>query len=113
MKRDPNITIDPSQLVQIVNNKEEIIIDENNEEENEKEIDWEVEQTLRSDPSPEILLSKPHYGFNNQYCMYFEPLMDEIKEIIDLDNPDSTPPSQRFSIRVQLENEKFDPDYYM
>lgn len=35
-----------------------------------------------------VLLTKPRYGFNNQYFNYFEPLKDEKHEIIKLIEPD-------------------------
>jgi hypothetical protein len=116
-------------------------IEPNDEEE---DIDWEFDQTLPVEPTEGHLLGKkPRYGFNNQYTSYFEPLQDEISEIIELSDPDRvtvavedqtryleilleilyphcskllqllSEHARRRKSRLEAEDQKFDPEYYM
>jgi len=83
------------------------------QEDNDEELDWEMEQNLPPQLSADELLRKPHYGFNNQYVAYFQPLQDDIKEILELPTPDEIPAEQRSTLRLDCENRKFEPEYYM
>lgn len=53
------------------------------------DIDWEMDQEL---PVEENLTEKPRYGFNDQYQNYFQPLQDELSEILEIPNPDGILP---------------------
>ncbi|GAM20006.1 hypothetical protein SAMD00019534_031810, partial [Acytostelium subglobosum LB1] len=57
--------------------------------------------------------NRPHYGFNDGYVGFFADLQSEILEIIDIPNIDSITKEERSLVRIELENQKFDPDRYM
>eukprot|EP01105_Mastigella_eilhardi_P024670 TRINITY_DN6473_c0_g1_i2.p1 TRINITY_DN6473_c0_g1~~TRINITY_DN6473_c0_g1_i2.p1 ORF type:complete len:437 (+),score=122.96 TRINITY_DN6473_c0_g1_i2:366-1676(+) len=80
-----------------------------------EEEDWSFEQHLPQEESPELLLGKPHYGFNDAYTNFFPPLQEEISEIVDLADPDNVPAAQRRVLRMQQEDAKFyeQQDHYM
>ncbi|PRP83671.1 hypothetical protein PROFUN_03826 [Planoprotostelium fungivorum] len=86
-------------------------IDEDWEDE---DIDWEIDQTLSSAPlDPSDLLGKPKYGFKNHACNYFSPLQADLRDFLEIPEPDAIPSTQRSDLRIQLENDKWNPDHYM
>lgn len=72
----------------------------------------EESQTLYSD---EMLLgiSRPTYGFNSGFSNFFEPLQEDLLEIVDIPDPDHVLAQDRRFLREQEEDQKFNPDHYM
>ncbi|KAH3766419.1 box H/ACA snoRNP assembly protein Shq1 [Pelomyxa schiedti] len=85
------------------------------EEHTEGEPDWSFEQSIPEEESLNVLACKPQYGFNNCYSNFFQPLQEDIKELLDLLEPDSTTVSNRRTLRIEQENAKFEEqqDHYM
>ncbi len=79
----------------------------------EEELDWEMDQQVVAPTSEEELLKKPRYGFNDMHSNYFGALQDELKELLQLKDPDSVPSNQRNSLRIQYEDSHFNPESYM
>lgn len=52
------------------------------------------------------------YGFNGQYCGVFKGLEKLDVDLLELPDPETTPPEQRTALRILAENVKFDPSYY-
>lgn len=73
--------------------------------------DWEVEQTLPSDTSSSVLGVK--YGFDDQYSGEIGVSIMNGNMINTLPDPEKTPSESRKQIRQELEDEKFDPEYYL
>ena len=48
-------------------------------------------------------------------CFYnsHQPLQEELKEVVDIPDPDVCIVADRKAARIQAENDKFDPEYYM
>lgn len=85
--------------------------EEDNEEE-EEEFDWQIEQEVYNEP-PEGTLNEYHkYGFGNLRSGVFTRLQDELSEVIDLKDPDSTAPEVRRSDRLDAETNIFCSDHY-
>jgi len=78
------------------------------------EIDCLIEQTVPEEvPSCEGLISKPQYGFGNQYSDVFKGFAYEVLEILDLPDPDVTPASSRTLLRLDCEREDFSDEHYL
>uniref|UniRef100_A0A7S4IA85 CS domain-containing protein n=1 Tax=Vannella robusta TaxID=1487602 RepID=A0A7S4IA85_9EUKA len=76
------------------------------------ELDWDIPQELRSSESS--LLQRNTFGFNGNFCDYFDDLTEELYEILELpENPRNLTLEQRREIRVLRENTKFSIDHYM
>ncbi|KAI9143501.1 SHQ1 protein-domain-containing protein [Paraphysoderma sedebokerense] len=84
------------------------------DDDTESDEDWEFPQQL---PQEELnlLVSTPRYGFNNAYTSVFASHQDELHEVLDVANPDSpsSNPQSRKQERLDRENDKFDPEYYL
>lgn len=76
---------------------------------------WEVEQTPQPFDDDEILCNPLgcKYGFANSYKDVFARLQNELYEVIDVSNPDTTSLSARRKQRIQDENIKFNQDHYI
>ncbi|XP_053576862.1 protein SHQ1 homolog [Bombina bombina] len=92
---------------------EEIGSPDGAEEEEEDEFDWQIEQTPFEDATDDVLNSQCTYGFGNSQKGVFNRLQEELNDIIDLRDPDTTAPSERTKRRLAAENEKFNPDHYL
>ncbi|KAJ1655252.1 hypothetical protein IWQ61_004968 [Dispira simplex] len=75
-----------------------------------EEFDWELPQAL---PDQESLTSTVDYGFNNQYRGWFTHVQEVGNEINSLSSPETLDESARHGERVEAEEDKFDPDYYI
>jgi hypothetical protein len=82
-------------------------------EDDEEEIDWEYEQQVSTEPSTEELLNRHPYGFNDSHSGYFEPLKEELSEIVGLQTPDTCSLEERKKLRLVSEDLKFDERHYM
>ena len=71
---------------------------------------WEVEQELFK---PADLLTGYKYGFANKVNGVFSRLQGELYEVIDVTDPDNTPPLDRREQRVNEENARFDSQHYI
>uniref|UniRef100_A0A8C5R386 Protein SHQ1 homolog n=1 Tax=Leptobrachium leishanense TaxID=445787 RepID=A0A8C5R386_9ANUR len=79
--------------------------------EDEEDFDWQIEQTPYEEaPANDLNYS---YGFGNLRSGVFSRLQDELNDIIDLRDPDTTPASDRTQKRLAAEDAKFDPDHYL
>lgn len=58
-------------------------------------------------------LDEVKYGFNCQYSGFFAHVQEVSNEINEIASPESTSRSMRKEIRIENENDKFDPDYYL
>uniref|UniRef100_A0A8C5KY03 Protein SHQ1 homolog n=1 Tax=Jaculus jaculus TaxID=51337 RepID=A0A8C5KY03_JACJA len=88
-------------------------ISEEGVEDGDEEFDWEIEQTPYEELSEDALNSHCHYGFGNLRSGVVQRLQDELSEVIDIKNPDSTPAAERRQRRLAAELAKFDPDHYL
>lgn len=79
----------------------------------DEEFDWEIEQTPYEEVSESALNPQCHYGFGNLRTGVFQRLQDELNDVIDVKNPDSTPAAERRQKRLAAELAKFDPDHYL
>ena len=52
------------------------------------------------------------YGFNAQYSGVFDHVQDDLKEVVDIADPERATYTERRRQRLALEDEKFDPGYY-
>ncbi|KAK9240465.1 SHQ1 protein-domain-containing protein [Lipomyces kononenkoae] len=73
--------------------------------------DWQITQEYPS-AEEESLLSAS-YGFNLQYSSFLRQTADTGNDINDLDNPESSTIESRSKERIEKEDNKFDPDYYL
>ncbi|XP_068940191.1 protein SHQ1 homolog [Petaurus breviceps papuanus] len=85
---------------------------ESNEDE-EEDFDWEIEQSPYEELTENDLNSQCPYGFGNLRTGVFKRLQDELSDVIDVKEPDSTPPAERRQKRLAAEESKFDPDHYL
>ncbi|KAJ9073900.1 hypothetical protein DSO57_1011790 [Entomophthora muscae] len=76
----------------------------------DEELDWEIPQEL---PTETLSFGKVGYGFNGAYSGYFDHIQEMPNEINEIPNPETTPVLERRKIRLALEDEKFDEDYYL
>ncbi|XP_051836821.1 protein SHQ1 homolog [Antechinus flavipes] len=83
------------------------------EDEEEEDFDWEIEQFPYEELTADDLNSQYHYGFGNLRTGVFKRLQEELSDVIDLKNPDSTSPAERRQNRIAAEESKFDPDHYL
>eukprot|EP01103_Thecamoeba_quadrilineata_P014177 TRINITY_DN4152_c0_g1_i1.p1 TRINITY_DN4152_c0_g1~~TRINITY_DN4152_c0_g1_i1.p1 ORF type:complete len:451 (-),score=89.57 TRINITY_DN4152_c0_g1_i1:118-1470(-) len=80
------------------------------EDQEDSEEDWEIEQTY---PQPiDALLNRAHYGFNNAFSNFFEPLQEILADIVELPNPDQMKGEERRLWRIEKENDDFDQEHY-
>ena len=65
--------------------------------------------------SDELMLgiSRPTYGFNSGFSGFFEPLQEDLHDIVDIPDPDHILAQDRRFLREQDEDQKFNPDHYM
>lgn len=89
-----------------VNETQRKLLQDLNDAEN---FDWQIEQPLPEDDS----LLTARYGFNQQYNGYLRQTRDIGNDINDLDSPETSTAESRREERINRENEKFDPDYYL
>jgi len=75
----------------------------------EEDFNWEIDQEVPAEP----MISDARYGFNLQYSGFFGSLQDEVLAIIDIVDPENSTQASRRELRLQLETDKFDEDYYM
>ncbi|KAK9314396.1 SHQ1 protein-domain-containing protein [Lipomyces starkeyi] len=79
--------------------------------EDAENFDWQITQELPS-AKEESLLSA-NYGFNLQYSGFLRQTADTGNDINDLDDPEGSTIESRSKERIEKENRKFDPDYYL
>ncbi|KAK9246842.1 SHQ1 protein-domain-containing protein [Lipomyces tetrasporus] len=73
--------------------------------------DWQITQELPSAEQESLLSSK--YGFNLQYSGFLRQTAETGNDINDLDSPESSTIDSRSKERVEKEDKKFDPGYYL
>ncbi|XP_049718385.1 protein SHQ1 homolog [Elephas maximus indicus] len=88
-------------------------ISEEGVEDDDEEFDWEIEQSPYEEVSEGALNPQCCYGFGNLRSGVFQRLQDELSEVIDIGDPDSTPATERRQKRQAAELAKFDPDHYL
>lgn len=78
----------------------------------EDDIDWSVEQTM---PSVDITLhtGSPRYGFNHQYSDVFTARTEDIHELLDIEEPDSTHVQERAKLQPVREQSDFNVEHYL
>jgi protein SHQ1 len=83
--------------------------------ENEDEYPSDVDNNNSEEViSPGIVTNRvQYYGFNNRYCSMFKNLKDHIKEIFELENPETSSHVSRRLQRLMKENELFDGTRYL
>ncbi|XP_006903062.1 PREDICTED: protein SHQ1 homolog [Elephantulus edwardii] len=82
-------------------------------EEDDDEFDWEIEQSPYEEVTESEWNPQYHYGFGNLRSGVFQRLQDELSDVIDIKDPDSTPAFERRQKRLAAELAKFDPDHYL
>ncbi|KAI9182837.1 hypothetical protein H9P43_003747 [Blastocladiella emersonii ATCC 22665] len=89
-------------------------IDDHQGEDDEGEDDWEWEQhpqDLNSGGEPSLLGYK--YGFGNNFSGVFAAHQEDLHDLLDIPDPDSTSVSDRRQSRLLREDAEFDEDHYM
>lgn len=81
-------------------------------EESVKKLETETLSGLNI-PLRELTLTRPRYGFAMRYEGVFAVRADDVKQIVDLPNPDFTPVWRRPMLRRLAEDEKFDVQHYI
>lgn len=64
-----------------------------------------------ADALPHVL--HPHYGFANGFSDFFEPLQEDLPEIVDIPQPDLVAAADRPRLREQQEDQHFEIEHYM
>lgn len=59
-----------------------------------------------------LALSAPRYGFGARYSGVFAARAEDISEILELPDPDTTPPHARHELREERERMKFSAEHY-
>ncbi|KNE72516.1 hypothetical protein AMAG_16559 [Allomyces macrogynus ATCC 38327] len=88
--------------------------DEDGDEEGEE--DWTWEQHLpdaAADPTVTDELVGFHYGFANEFRGVLASHQDELPELLDVPDPDTTSPADRTAARIEREDGDFSEDHYM
>uniref|UniRef100_A0A673UHF4 Protein SHQ1 homolog n=1 Tax=Suricata suricatta TaxID=37032 RepID=A0A673UHF4_SURSU len=88
-------------------------VSEGGVEDEDEEFDWEIEQAPYEEVPESSLNLQCHYGFGNLRSGVFQRLQDELSDVIDIKDPDSTPAAERRQKRLAAELAKFDPDHYL
>nr|XP_027787759.1 protein SHQ1 homolog isoform X2 [Marmota flaviventris] len=94
-------------LVEEMGASEEVV------EDDDGEFDWEIEQTPYEEVPEGTLSPQCGYGFGNSRAGVVQRLQDELSDVIDVKDPDSTPAAVRRQKRLAAELAKFDPDHYL
>ncbi|XP_012561204.2 protein SHQ1 homolog isoform X1 [Hydra vulgaris] len=94
------------------NNNQNGDVNDNDVDDPDDEFTWEIEQTLNSESASDKCFQYK-YGFGNKYYGLFSSFKGEMSEVIDLDSPDETTPSDRQRLRKLADAEKFDKDHYI
>ncbi|XP_062923973.1 protein SHQ1 homolog [Mobula hypostoma] len=84
-----------------------------NAEIEDEEFEWEIEQTPCEEFEKNVFNSSYSYGFGNLRSGVFRRLQNELSDVIDLKEPDSTTPVERRQRRLAAEEAKFDSDHYL
>ncbi|XP_072136686.1 protein SHQ1 homolog isoform X1 [Mobula birostris] len=84
-----------------------------NAEIEDEEFEWEIEQTPYEEFEKNDFNSSYSYGFGNLRSGVFRRLQNELSDVIDLKEPDSTTPVERRQRRLAAEEAKFDSDHYL
>nr|XP_023649798.1 protein SHQ1 homolog [Paramormyrops kingsleyae] len=82
-------------------------------EEEEDDFDWQMEQEAYVESSEEELRSLQKYGFGNQRSGVFTRLQEELGDVVDVKNPDSSTASERRKDRLAAEDTIFCHDHYL
>ncbi|XP_004702619.1 protein SHQ1 homolog isoform X1 [Echinops telfairi] len=88
-------------------------VSEEGVEDADEEFDWEIDQSPYEEVSERAVDLQCHYGFGNLRSGVFQRLQDELSDVIDLKDPDSTPTAERRQKRLAAELAKFDADHYL
>ncbi|CAF0856442.1 unnamed protein product [Brachionus calyciflorus] len=91
-------------------NKEDGEEDDEDEEEEDGDL-WYLEQNISQ--NDDFKISDIKYGFAQTKSSIFQKLGGEYLMIIDNLDPDSLTLEKRNELRIENENEKFDPDHYL
>lgn len=62
---------------------------------------------------PELGIGLARYGFNAGFSGFFEPLREDLPEIVDIPQPDTTPAPRRRELREEAEDSLFNAEHYM
>jgi len=88
-------------------------LDHEDSEDRTDELDWNLPQDL-PEASPSSLLGQHYFGFQNKYSDYFDDLVEEFYEIMELPAlPKLLSVEERRQIREIRENARFSIDHYM
>ncbi|KAK6176745.1 hypothetical protein SNE40_014986 [Patella caerulea] len=77
----------------------------------DNEIDWYIEQKPYEEPN--IINTSYKYGFAGQKSGIFSRLANELKHLVDVNDPDNLSPVDRLKQRQDVEDNKFDDDHYL
>ncbi|ORZ36359.1 SHQ1 protein-domain-containing protein [Catenaria anguillulae PL171] len=91
------------------------------DDDGEDDFDWSWPQTLPSldtseDPSDPMVASDApmsRYGFASHFSKFFVAHQDDVHELLDIPDPDSTTVTERRLAREIAEDTKFDEDHYI
>ncbi|XP_060775237.1 protein SHQ1 homolog isoform X2 [Neoarius graeffei] len=79
----------------------------------EEDFDWQVEQQPYVESSEEDLKKMQKYGFGNFRTGVFSRLQEELSEVIDVEDPESSTHAMRRSNRLDSETTIFCTDHYL
>ena len=95
-------------LIQVVGEEASSALDES---ESESEFDWFLEQNIPDEE--ERASSLAAYGFASQHSGLFAKLAEELREVLDVKDPDHQTLAQRRTSRIECENDEFNPEHYL
>ncbi|XP_072308002.1 protein SHQ1 homolog [Eucyclogobius newberryi] len=87
--------------------------EEEEADDDEEEFDWQIEQQVYQETPEEQLTQMHRYGFGNQRTGVFARLKEELTDVIDIKNPESTAAAERRCARREAETLAFSPDHYL
>uniref|UniRef100_A0A0P4WGY2 Protein SHQ1 homolog n=1 Tax=Scylla olivacea TaxID=85551 RepID=A0A0P4WGY2_SCYOL len=88
----------------------EVIGGNDSEKDEEEDFDFTCEQTL---PEENIVTMGYKYGFGNNSTGVFSVLQSELKDVVDISDPDNKSAPQRREERITQEMSLFDEDHYL
>lgn len=88
----------------------EVIAGNDSEKDEEEDFDFTCEQTL---PEENIVTMGYKYGFGNNSTGVFSVLQSELKDVVDISDPDNKSAPQRREERITQEMSLFDEDHYL
>ncbi|XP_053201495.1 protein SHQ1 homolog [Panonychus citri] len=79
--------------------------------EDQEDYDWYIDQSEWTEDEQKSLMGEK-YGFANRYSGILSRFLDEIGDLLELKQPETTDNCERKELRLQKDKEMFDEDHY-